>query len=185
MDNSINIEESVNENTIIYGIGKLEEINSLTVRKQLIQIEEFLQEFCTYQKQLSQQINQFSKLTISSVSEGAKVPRSQIYSKINTLKLYIENRIIEINKKDILNTKKFEKLKCERHELETYLYGLRLQVLDFVELKLRLEMLEVENKRLIQLMESRQKDVQKLEEENSRLIKTLSKYNDKKIVPIC
>lgn len=87
MDIDINVEECVNENTIKFGIGKLEEVSSLVVQKQLVQIEKFLQEFCFNQKRLSKQLKQFSKLSISSVSTEAKVPRSQINLNINTLKL--------------------------------------------------------------------------------------------------
>ncbi|HEF1904225.1 hypothetical protein BK709_27315 [Bacillus thuringiensis serovar shandongiensis] len=183
MDICINIEECVNENTIKFGIGELEGIGSLTVQKQLVKIEEFLQDFCMNQKRLSEQLKQFSKLSISSVSAGAKVPRSQINLNTNTLKFYIENRIMEIEKKDIFNIKKHERLKSEKRELETHLDGLRQQIVDSFELKLRLEMLESENKRLILQMESRQKDVQKLEEENSKLRKALNERNKKKIVP--
>ena len=183
MDIGIKIEELVKENTIKFGIGKLNDISSLTVQKQLVQIEEFLQDFCMDQMRLSEQIKQFSKLSISSVSIGAKVPRSQINLNYNSLKLYIENRIMEIEKKDILTIKKLGRLKSEKRELETYLVGLRQQTVDSFELKIRFEMLEAENKRLIRQMESRHKDVQKLEEENSKLRKTLNEQNKKKIVP--
>lgn len=182
MENGIKIEQCVNENTVKFGIGKLKEVSSVTVQKQLVQIEEFLQEFCMNQKQFSEQIKRFNKLSISSVSSGAKVPRSQINLNTNTLKLYIENRILEIEKKDILHIKKHVRLKRERRELETHIDGLRQQIVDSFELKLRLEMLEVENKRLIIQIESRQKDVQKLEEQNSMLRKTLSGNNKGKIV---
>ncbi|WP_410986375.1 hypothetical protein [Bacillus cereus] len=184
MDIDINVEECVNENTIKFGIGKLEEVSSLVVQKQLVQIEKFLQEFCFNQKRLSKQLKQFSKLSISSVSTEAKVPRSQINLNINTLKLYIENRIMEIENKDIFNIKKQERLKSEKRELEIHLGGLRQQIVDFFELKLRLEMLEAENKRLILQIELRQKDVYKLAEENSKLQKALNECNKKKIVPI-
>lgn len=179
-----NVEDYVNENTIKFGIGELEAVNSLTVQKQLVHIEEFLQEFCMQQKKLSEQVKRYSKLSILSVSVGAGVPRSQINLNINTLKLYLENRIMEIEKKDIFNIKKHERLKSEKRELEAYLDGLRLQIVDFFELKLRHEMLESENKRLILQNESRQKDVQKLEGENSELRKALSEFNKKKIIPL-
>lgn len=55
--------------------------------------------------------------------------------------------------------------------------------MDSFELKLRLEMLEAVNKRLILQIESRQQDVQKLEEENCKLRKALNEQNQKKIVP--
>ncbi|QWH96975.1 hypothetical protein [Bacillus mycoides] len=183
MDISTSIKKSVNENTIKFGIGKLEEIGSLTIQKQLVQIEEFLQVFCVNQKRLSEQIKQFSKLSISSVSVGAKVPRSQINLNTNTLKFYIEYRIMEIEKEDIFNIKKHASLKNEKRELGIHLDGLRQQIVDSFELKLRLEMLEAVNKRLILQMESRQQDVQKLEEENCKLRKALNEQNQKKIVP--
>ncbi|MGI8385719.1 hypothetical protein [Robertmurraya sp. P23] len=178
----INIEECVGKNTIKFGIGELRQISSLTIQKQLIQIEKFLHEFCMGQKQLSEQIRECSKLSISSVSTGAKVPRSQINLNTNTLKHYIEKRILEIEKKDVLNVKKFERLKSEKRELETYIDGLRQQTVDSFELKLRFEMLEAQNKRLILQMESRQKDVQKLEEENIKLRRVLNEQNPNKVV---
>ena len=195
MDISTNIKKCVNENTIKFGIGKLEKIGSLTIQKQLVQIEEFLQDFCMNQKRLSEQIKQFSKLSISSVSVGAKVPRSQINLNTNTLKFYIESRIMEIEKEDIFNIKKHANLKNEKRELGIHLDGLRQQVVDSFELKLRLEMLESENKRLILQIESRQKDIQKLEEENEKgnekheeknrkLRKGLNKQKKKKIIAI-
>lgn len=91
---------------------------------------------------------------------------------------------MEIENKDIFNIKKQERLKSEKRELEIHLGGLRQQIVDFFELKLRLEMLEAENKRLILQIELRQKDVYKLAEENSKLQKALNECNKKKIVPI-
>lgn len=184
MDIDTKLKEFVNENTIKLGIGELKHISSLTVQKQLVLIEKFLQEYCLHQKRLSQQIKEFSKLSISSVSVGAKVPRSQINLNTNTLKHYIENRIIEIDKKDTLNVQKFERLKSIKRELESYIDGLRQQTVDSFELKMRIEMLEAHNKRLILQMDSRQKDVQKLEEENSKLRKALNERNKKKIVSL-
>lgn len=183
MDNGINIKECVNESTFKFGMGKLDEISSVTVQNQLVQIEEFLQDFCMNQKRLREQIKPLSKLSISSVSVGARVPRSQINLNTNTLKLYVQNRILEIEKKDILNIKKHERLKSERRGLESHLDGLRQQIVDSFEIKLRLEMLEAENKRLIIQMESRQRDVQKLEEEKNKLLQAMSVYNKEKIVP--
>ncbi|MGG2065909.1 hypothetical protein [Bacillus sp. S14(2024)] len=183
MDIGINIKECVNENTIKFGIGKLEGIGSLIIQRQLVQIEEFLQDFCMNQKRLNEQIKQFSKLSILSVSAGAKVPRSQINLNTNTLKLYIENRIMEIEKEDIFNIKKHARLKNEKREIGIHLDGLQQQIVDSFELKLRIEMLEAVNKRLILQVESRQQDVQKLEEENCKLRKALNEQNQKKIVP--
>jgi hypothetical protein len=182
MDIGIEIKEYVNQNTNRFGIGELEEISSPKIQEQLIQIEVFLQDFCLHQKQLREKTKQYSKLSISSVSSGANVPRSQINLNINTLKLYIENRIMEIRKIDILNIKKYERHRGEKRELEKYTDGLRQQIVDAYELKLRLEMLEVENNRLIGQLELRQKDVQKLEEENSKLRKSLNELNEKKVV---
>ncbi len=182
MDIDIDIKECVNQNTNRFGIGELREISSTKIQEQLVQIEVFLQEFCRHQKELSGQIKQSSKLTVLSISLGAKVPRSQINLNINTLKLYLENRIMEIEKEDILNTKKYEELKSEKRRLKKYLDELQQKIVDAFELKLRLEMLEAKNKRLILHLESRQKDVQKLEEENSKLRKALSEYNKKKVV---
>ncbi|MGG0739569.1 hypothetical protein [Niallia taxi] len=183
MDIRINIEECVNENTQRYGIGKLNEISSSKIQKQLVQIEEYFQQFYINQKKLSEQVKEYSKLSILSVSSNAKVSRSQINLNTNTLKLYIENRIKEIEKKDILNTKKHERLKGEKRELGIYLDGLRQQIADSFELKLRIEMLESENKRLILQLESRHKDVRILEEENRKLRKTFNNQNKEKIVP--
>jgi len=180
----IDIGKFVNENTVKFGIGEIEGISSIIVQKQLVQIEEYLQEFIKKQKQLSKQIKEYSKLSKSSVSKGANVPRSQININPNTLKIYIENRIKEIEKQDNLNIKMNERLKNSKRDLETNLNGLRQQIVDIYELKLELEMLESANKRLILLMESRQKEIQKLEEENSKLRKILSEKSPKKILPL-
>ncbi|OLN22553.1 hypothetical protein BTO30_09630 [Domibacillus antri] len=182
MDNSIDMKRCVNENTIKYGIGELSEISSLKIQEQLVQIEEHLQEFRMHQKQLTEQIKQYSKLSISSISSGANVPRSQINLNTNTLKLYIEKRISEIEKEDILKINKNEKLRSEKKELDSYIDGLRQQVVDTFEMKLYIENLEAENKRLIRQLEDRQKDIQKLEIENSKLRKTVNEFNKNKVV---
>lgn len=49
-------------------------------------------------------------------------------------------------------------------------------------MKLYIEKLEAENKRLIQQIEDRQKDIQKLEIENNKLRKEITDHNNKKIV---
>ena len=176
---SIDIKLSVNENTIRYGIGELSEISSLKVQEQLVQIEEYLQEFCMQQKQLIEQIKLYRKLNISSVSSGAEVPRSQINLNKYTLKLYIEKRISEIEKTDLLNLNKYERLKSDKRDLEAYRDGLEQQLVDAYELKVYIEELERTNKRLIGLLEERQKDINKLQIENSNL---RSKVNESKKV---
>lgn len=182
MGNSTDIKWNVSENTIKYGIGELTEISSLKIQEQLVQIEEYFQHFCMHQKQLTEQIKQFSKISISSVSSGANVPRSQINLNINTLKLYIEKRASEIEKEDILKIKKNEKLRSGKRELDSYIDGLREQIVDVMELKLYIESLEAENKRLITQLENRQKDIQKLQLEKSKLRKLVNEQNNK-VVP--
>ncbi|MBR7797625.1 hypothetical protein GT022_16440 [Agaribacter marinus] len=159
------------------------DISSIKVQEQLVQIERFLQKFCTKQKQLNEQIKQHSKLSISSVSSGSNVPRSQINLNISTLKQYIERRIDEIEKADILKINKTEKLRSEKKELDKYVDGLRQQIVDNFELKLYINKLETENRRLILQIEDRQRDIQKLEIENNKLRKEVSKQNNQKIVP--
>lgn len=178
----IELKECVNENTLRYGIGELGEISSTKIQEQLILLEEYLQKVCMKQRQLKEQIKQSSKLSISAVSTGAKVPRSQINLNTNTLKLYIEKRIQEIEKEDILNINRTKKLKSEKAELSMYIDGLRQKVVDSFEMKLYIEKLEAENKRLIQQIEDRQKDIQKLEIENNKLRKEVANQNNKKIV---
>ncbi|MBG9555682.1 hypothetical protein [Cytobacillus firmus] len=63
-----------------------------------------------------------------------------------------------------------------------YIDGLRQKVVDSFEMKLYIEKLEAENKRLIQQIEDRQKDIQKLEIENNKLRKEVADQNNKKIV---
>ncbi|GAE92730.1 hypothetical protein JCM21714_1742 [Gracilibacillus boraciitolerans JCM 21714] len=184
MGNGIDIKSYVNENTIRYGIGEISEISSLKVQEQLVQIEEYLQKFCMHQKKLTEEIKQFSKLSISFVSSGANVPRSQVNLNFNTLKLYIEKRISEIEKKDLLKINKNERLRIDKRELDMYIDGLRQQVVDTCEMKLYIENLEKENKRLIRQLEDRQKDIQKLEVENSKLRKAVNEANSKKVLPL-
>lgn len=178
---SIDIKEYVNENTIKFGIGEINNISSLKIQEQLVQIEEYLQNLRLNQKQLTEQIKQYGKLSILSVSSGANVPRSQINLNTNTLKLYIDKRISEIEKEDILKLKKTGKLKSEKKELDSYIDSLRQQIVDSYEMKLYIKNLEVENKRLIRQLEDRQKDIQKLEIENSKLRRLVSENNKKKV----
>jgi hypothetical protein len=180
----IELEEYVNENTKKYGIGELNEISSLTIQEQLIRIEGFLQKICIKQEELNEEIKVNSKLSISSVSLGANVPRSQINLNTYTLKLYIENRVQEIKKADILNIDLTKRLKSEKKELTTYINGLRQQVVDTFELNSYIGKLEAENKRLIQQIEYRQEDIQKLELENNKLLKVLNEKDKDKIVPL-
>ena len=184
MDSNIDIKSYVNQNTIKYGIGELSELSSLKIQEQLVLIENYLQEFCEQQKKLAEQIKQYSKLSIFSISSGANVPRSQINLNINTLKLYIERRIQEITKEDTLKINSHEKLKTEKKELDLYIDGLRQEIVDVLELKQYIDSLEGENKRLIKQLDHRQKDIQKLEIENSKLRKNLNEHNNKKILKI-
>jgi hypothetical protein len=179
----IETREYINEKTIEYGIGKLSDISSPKIQEQLIQIEKFLQKFRDRQKQLIEQIKEFNKLSVSSVSVGSNVPRSQINLNTNTLKLYIEKRISEIEKEDLLKVSKYEKLRSGKRENASYIDGLRQQIVDIFELKSNIESLEVENKRLLRQLGDRQMDIINYEKENSKLRRMINKLNNKKVVP--
>lgn len=184
MGNGISIKDYVNEKTIEYKIGKLDDISSVTVQKQLVQIEGYLQEFREEQKKLSEQIKKHSKLSINSVSKKTDIERSQIYQNSNTLKLYVVNRISEIEKEDILKVNKYEQLRNDKRELNEYIERLRQQVVDNFELKQCIEDLERQNKRLNEQLEQRQKDIYTLQMEKDKLQKTLNKLNSKKVVSL-
>ncbi|MDG0876265.1 hypothetical protein L5D93_29170 [Paenibacillus thiaminolyticus] len=180
----IDISERVNEKTIEYGIGKLGDVSSTKIQEQLVRIEKYLQKHRKEQKQLSEQIQKHSKLSILSVSKETNIERSQIYKNPKTLKLYIEERIREIEKEDILKVNKREQLRKDKRELSDYIDCLRQQIVDNFELKQHVEGLEAQNKRLSEQLKRRQKDIYELQMENDKLQKTLNKLNSKNVVPL-
>ncbi|MFD1707530.1 hypothetical protein ACFSCZ_12430 [Siminovitchia sediminis] len=180
----IDISARVNEKTIEYGIGKLNDVSSTKIQEQLVLIEKCLQEFRGEQNRLFEQIKEHSKLSILSVSKETDIKRSQIYKNPKTLKLYVENRISEIKKEDILKVNKLEQLRNDKRELSDHLDRLRQQVVDNFELKQLAEVLEAQNKRLNEQIERRQKDIYKLQKENDSLQKKLNKLNSKNVIPL-
>ncbi|WP_067730759.1 hypothetical protein [Oceanobacillus damuensis] len=182
MGNQPEIRESVKERTKKYGIGELDQQRN-NIQEQLIKIEENFQNVISEQNHVKKRVKQLTKHNILSVSEATNIPRATINNNPNTLKFYIEKRIEEIQKEDILGIDK-AKQSIEKNEFFSGLVeDFKLQFVERYELELQIEYFEKELKTKLQQIEKLTRDKTELEQENQQLKRQLNKAKVK-VVPI-
>ncbi|SFL70291.1 hypothetical protein [Pelosinus propionicus] len=173
MGEEVELREFVSERTKQYKIGELT-IQSPKIQDQLFQIEEYLQSLILAQKEMAIRIKEISKININSVSAGAKVPRSTIYNNNRTLQVYIEKRCKEIEDQDILQLKRFNKVKANDKAIQIIIDGLQLQIVDNYELKQQIKEGERQLKSQIGQLEDKQKEIFALQKQINELQKRQS-----------
>ncbi|HHB0448527.1 MULTISPECIES: hypothetical protein [Staphylococcus] len=143
--------------------------NRSKLQEQFIQIETYIQEVISKQKHIVMETKIWSKMNLLSISKGAKVTRATIYNNPNTLKAYIENRVTEIEKEDLLGIRSKDRLIKAYEELKSIMEGLKINVIENHIQELKTEELESEIENITSINESLHKQIQTLKLENDKL----------------
>lgn len=182
MDKQIEVRKLIERRVKEFGIGELNNQRK-TIQDQLVKIEEYFQTILSEQKKVKDKTKELAKVNLSTVSSGTHIQRSTIYSNKNTLQVYIEKRIEEVKKEDILEINATNKMKNKNDDMIQLVEGLKQQVVDNFELSLQIQDLENELKLLHSQREDDQKRIFLLEQENFKLQRQLSKINKDKVIP--
>lgn len=183
MDQYVEIRRIVEERAKLYGIGELSKQRTI-IQEQLLQVEQYFQNLILKQIHVKKKAKELTKINVSTVSLGTNVQRSTIYNNPNTLQIYIDTRIEEIQKEDILGIHKSNKIKHKHDNLNILLEGLQQQVVDNFELILQIRNLETELKSMYSQKEDVQLEFFRLEQENSKLRRQLNSLTKDKISPL-
>ncbi|MCY9692207.1 hypothetical protein [Paenibacillus alginolyticus] len=154
------------------------------IRKQLADLEEFIQNNINEQKEISTRIKEL-KLSVLKVSDGSGVARSTINVNSDTLKVYIEQRINEIQvSDDILSINKTKNQNEENGFLKDYLNKTQDHLVMNEIYELKIEELENEIRNMNRTQEGMVLEISRLQRENDSLQHELRKNRMKNVVPI-
>ncbi|WP_261303615.1 hypothetical protein [Paenibacillus andongensis] len=154
------------------------------IKKQLAILEEFIQNNINEQKEISTRIKEL-KLSVLKVSEGSGVPRSTINVNPETLRVYIEKRINEIQvSDDILSINKAKNQNEENDFLKEYLNKTQNHLVMNEIYELKIEELENEIRNLYRTQEGMVLEISRLQKENDSLQHELRKIRMNNVVPI-
>ncbi|MBE4910193.1 hypothetical protein IMZ08_19325 [Bacillus luteolus] len=183
MGGEVNIRDMINEKTIKYGIGELNALK-MNIQEQLYNLEKFFYELLAEQRTIREKGKKLSKLNVVKVVAGSKVPRSTIYANPNTLALYIEERIKEIEEDDLLRVREMERLKTEKRELIDCFQGLKLNIIDNQVLLYKINELESELKSVCGERDALSKEMLKIRNNNIKLIREINELKQSKVVQL-
>lgn len=165
-----------------YGIGN-GDFSTLRpkIQEQLVNLETFFQERLEAQNQLANQIRD-SKLNLLRVVKGTGIQKSSVYNNPDILKKYIEERIYEIQKEDVLSLYKTEKQGNDFDELKSYLETTRNVLIESEIYEAKIRELESEIRELNGINLSMAHEINRLNSENSTLRNQLSKVGRGNII---
>lgn|GEM_PF-3480477 len=145
MDNKIKplVESHLKQYNINPSFSQLSDI----VQNQLIEIENFFQNYINEQIILAQLLNN-QKINLAKVCISTTISRSSVYNNPNVLKKYINERINDIEEKDTLGINKTKKITRDYELLRKYIEHLKIQIIENDIFELKIEELEKEIKDL-------------------------------------
>lgn len=152
--------------------------------EQLILFESYIQGFLEKQKELKSERKKYGKLTLLNAVEGAGLPRSTVYYNKDTLKIYIEERLKEVEKEDVLNISKMAKLQEDFEELKSYLQKFQKNLVENQFLEMKIKELENELAQVNVINETMALDLSKKTQENEKLKFELQKNKKRNIAAI-
>ncbi|SDM41634.1 hypothetical protein [Bacillus sp. OK048] len=147
-----------------FGMSNFEQYNENT-QEQFITIEKYFLEVEERIKKALEEINSIN-FNMRGVCLAINISKSTVYNNPNTLRLYIEKRIDNIEKLDLLPKNKQEKTQKRMSDLEGFLDRAIIDQIEFNNLKLQNEELRAEVNRLAEKIEllslERNKHIKKL-----------------------
>ncbi|MBM7607248.1 uncharacterized small protein (DUF1192 family) [Lysinibacillus composti] len=117
------------------------------LKEQLIKAEYYIQYNIQKQKEIANEIKN-NKLNILNVAEKAGIPRSSIYKSKEILEKYIEGRIEQVQKEDILSLHKLSRQKKSIDELNEFIEKVQIHLIETEILEYKINELEQQVKSL-------------------------------------
>ncbi|MGG0433214.1 hypothetical protein ABEY51_11535 [Priestia megaterium] len=161
--------------------GKLETLRE-KVQKHLIVIESYFQDYIEIQEDISLKIKDMN-LSVANVCDRTNIPRSSIYNNSDTLKVYIEERIKEIEQIDKLSINKHKKIQTDMELLKKYLDNTAIRLVENNILQSKITQLEEEVLTLNQINDRNGLEIGRLQNENEKLKFDLLKLKKKDVLP--
>lgn len=142
-----NIVAATQGNLKQFNLGELNHYKEST-QEHFIEIERFFQ---ITEERITKSLEEIKSINfnIRGVCNAVKISKSTVYNNPNTLLLYIENRISNIEKQDLLSKNKQGKTRERITELERFLDKAIIDQIEFNNLKIHNEHLQAEVNRLI------------------------------------
>ncbi|WP_044784325.1 hypothetical protein [Bacillus thuringiensis] len=141
-----NIIDATKEHLKQFNLGDLSLYKEST-REQLITIERYFLETEELINKTLKEINSVN-FNIRGICKAINISKSTVYNNPNTLRLYIEKRIEDIEKQDLLSKNKQRKTQERMSELENFIDKSIIDQIEFNNLKVNNEYLQAEVHRL-------------------------------------
>ncbi|MBJ8054421.1 hypothetical protein JDS87_21340 [Bacillus cereus] len=141
-----NIIAATQERLKQFNLGNLNRYKEGT-QEQFITIERY---FLETEKRINKALKEVKSINfnIRGVSNAINISKSTVYNNPNTLRLYIEKRIDDIEKQDLLSKNKQRKTQERMSELENFIDKAIIDQIEFNNLKVHNEHLQAEVNRL-------------------------------------
>ncbi|TBX50324.1 hypothetical protein E0M27_27870 [Bacillus mycoides] len=131
-----------------FGLGELTHYKEST-QEQFITIEQYFLETEDRLNKAFEEVNSIN-FNMRGICSEINISKSTIYNNPNTLRLYIEKRIDNIENQDLSLKSKQEKTQKRMSEVETFLDKTIIDLIEFNNLKMRNEHLQGEVNRLVE-----------------------------------
>ncbi|MGE8055856.1 hypothetical protein ACQKOD_18275 [Bacillus mycoides] len=141
-----NIIDATQEHLKQFNLGDLSLYKEST-REQFITIERY---FLETQERINKTLKEINSVNfnIRGICKAINISKSTVYNNSNTLRLYIEKRIEDIEKQDLLSKNKQRKTQERMSELENFIDKSIIDQIEFNNLKVNNEYLQAEVHRL-------------------------------------
>jgi len=141
-----NIITATQERLKQFDLGELNRYKEIT-QEQFITIEQY---FLETEDRLNKALEEIKSINfnIRGICNSINISKSTIYNNPNTLRLYIEKRINDIEKQDLLSKNKHEKTQERMSELEEFLDKAIIDQIEFNNFKVHNEQLHSEVNKL-------------------------------------
>ncbi|MEE3892818.1 hypothetical protein [Priestia megaterium] len=184
MGNEYELNELVRSNIRKYNInGGVYESLRPQVQDQLYKIECYIQSYMQNQIELLSKIKA-SKLNLAGVVSASGLQRSTVYNNADTLKKYIEERINEVESKDILSLQKAAKHAKEIEFLKQYLENLESKLIQEEIKEYKITELESEYSYISKQNIELQKENNNLQQQNRILAQEIILLKKKNVIPL-
>ena len=129
-----------------YGLGEFMLLKQ-GLRNQYIKLEEYFQECILKCERIKKEIHSID-LSVKGICEAVGIGRSTLYANSDTLKVYLENRIKEVENIDLLNEKKVTYLEEKYTFAEKFFEATKINIIRLMNVEQENENLKKKNAEL-------------------------------------
>lgn len=160
-----------------FKIGELEDLRP-SLQSHFVKIESYFQECNVYYKNAVKELEKFD-LNTRSICERAGVGKSTVYKYPNTLKKYIEERVMELEcNKELVEIRGLKTLEEEVQKQKNLIDKLIIDNIEYMNQKMLIENLQMENERLLKQREIYYREKAQLINKNNELSIELKKLKN-------